>query len=145
MKIFFWLIVLGSLSVMSCESNNYADSVIEMNTTPCFGACPVYDITIKGDGTVLYDGKQYAHREGKHTKQLTKVETKDLFDAFVAANFFEFEDKYTSNISDLSTTYISFTHDGQTKKIEDYYGAPDALDNLENKIIALAKSDGWEK
>lgn len=133
------------LFLISCESNPYANSVIEMNTTPCFGACPEYDITINGTGLATYNGKRYAPRAGNFTKQLTAEETKTLFDAFVAADFFAFEDEYTSTISDLPTTFISFSHEGQTKKIKDYYGAPDKLDDLENRVEAIGKSEGWEK
>ena len=106
MKKFSYLL-LGFLFLISCESNPYASSIIEMNTTPCFGACPEYDITINGNGLANYEGKAYAPREGKYTKQLSADETKVLFDAFSAANFFAFEDEYTSNISDFPTTYVS--------------------------------------
>lgn len=147
MKQILFLGLIGILCLTACEqnSNPYADSTIEMNTTPCFGACPEYDIIIKGDGTANYVGKRHAPRAGKFTKQLSPEETKALFDAFAAVNFFDFEDEYTSTISDLSTTYISFSHDGQSKKIKDYYGAPDELDKLENRVEEIAKSDGWKK
>jgi len=146
MKYLSLIFFTAILFLVSCgESNPYADSVIEMNTTPCFGACPEYDITIKGDGTATYVGKRHAPRAGEYTKQLPVEETRALFDAFAAVDFFAFEEKYTSNISDLSTTFISFSHNGQSKKIEDYYGAPDELDKLENRVEAIAKSEGWKK
>ena len=49
-------------------------------------------------------------------------------------------------ITDLPSTYISFTHKGQTKKIRDYYGAPDKLTELEDLLNKIAlKKDGWKK
>ncbi|GJM34826.1 MAG: hypothetical protein DHS20C18_38270 [Saprospiraceae bacterium] len=34
---------------------------------------------------------------------------------------------------------------GQTKKVEDYYGAPQELKNLEDLVAKVAESEGWEK
>jgi len=39
--------------------------------------------------------------------------------------------EYTSNITDLPSTIVTFSINGQEKKIVDYYGAPDKLKELE--------------
>ena len=129
---------------ISCESNPYQDSLIEMNKTACFGTCPVYSISISGDGNVVYEGKENAPYPGKQTTQLHPDATKELFDAFANADFFNFEDKYTGAISDLPTTFVSFTHNGQRKKVEDYYNAPKALKELENRLVAIVKDGNWQ-
>lgn len=138
-------VLTGLLFLISCESNPYATSSIEMSMGACFGACPVYEITINGDGAVSYNGKQHTSKIGAHHKQLSPEVTKTLFDAFATSNFYTFEDEYTSNISDLPTTFISFNHSGKSKKIKDYYGAPDELDALENRVTEIANSTGWTK
>ncbi|MFT4971342.1 MAG: hypothetical protein ACI9XO_002131 [Paraglaciecola sp.] len=138
-------VLTGILFLISCESNPYVTSSIEMNMGACFGACPVYKITISGDGTVSYDGQKNVPKMGEYNKQLSPEETKTLFDAFAASNFFAFEEEYMSNISDLPTTFISFQNGGKSKKIKDYYGAPDELDALEHRVEEIVNSTEWTK
>ena len=38
--------------------------VITLERTACFGVCPVYKLTIYGDGRVLYDGIRFVRTEG---------------------------------------------------------------------------------
>lgn len=133
------------LSLTACESNPYTTSSIEMDAGACFGSCPVYEITINGDGAVKYVGKENTPKMGEYNKQLSPEATKTLFDAFSTSNFFTFEDEYTSTISDLPTTNISFNHSGKSKKIKDYYGAPEELDALEKMVEDVANSTGWTK
>lgn len=116
-----------------------------MNKTPCFGACPDYDVTIKGNGEATFEGRQHAPRKGNYQLILDAEKTKTLFDAFANADFWAFEDEYTSNISDMPTTFISFSHEGQSKKIRDYYGAPQRLKDLEKLVEEIVEREGWEK
>ena len=51
-----------------------------------------------------------------------------------------------AQVTDLPTTWVTFS-DGTTKKsIKDYFGAPEALKNLEKMVEAIAEQDdGWVK
>jgi hypothetical protein len=42
---------------------------ITLETSPCFGACPVYSITVRADGTATFDGKRFTAQAG--TKEIT--------------------------------------------------------------------------
>ena len=111
---------------------NYSlSSKIEMSKTPCFGACPEYSFVIDGKGNATYEGKKYVKLEGVHELNFHPETVNELFKAFEESNFWDFEDEYTDNIADLPTTYITFTHDGKSKKIKDYYNAPEKLKGLE--------------
>ena len=135
-------------SFFSCENDPfvYSDaSVITMSKTPCFGTCPVYEITIDGKGNVSYDGKQNVKLEGKHEMNFPPDPVNEVFKAFAEGNFWDYEDEYTDNIADLHTTYIAFTHDGQSKRITDYYGSPKSLKELEKKVENLLETLVWQE
>jgi len=119
--------------------------VITLQKTMCYGKCPVYTITIHGNGQSVYVGKKNVDKIGKYEKRLEKVEATNLIKAFEEANFFDFQDEYTAKITDLPTTYITFSSKGKTKKIRDYYGAPEELKKLEKLVEDIANSEGWTK
>ncbi len=122
---------------------DYANAVITLERTPCYGPCPVYDVTIYGDGTVVYEGYSNVAVTGTQTTQISPNDVKNLVDEFFAIDFFSLEDEYTANITDLPETYTSITVNGETKRIRDYSGAPWELMNLEHTIDLVAGTAQW--
>jgi len=131
-----------------CSTDPYTYDVsttIEMSKTACFGTCPVYEVKINGKGAVNYEGLKFVKVEGKHTKTLSHEATNALIKAYIDADFWAFEDEYTSEISDLPTTFIAFSHDGKSKRIKDYYKAPEELKALEKLVENIVEEGNWEK
>jgi hypothetical protein len=115
--------------------------VIKMETTPCYGRCPAYLVTIFDNDSLIYEGQRFVAKEGISFKKLPKGTVQGLVEQFRGANFFKFQDQYTANVSDLPTTYISFTDAGKTKRIMDYYRAPETLRKLEDLVADLVKEE----
>jgi hypothetical protein len=147
-----WL--LSSLLLFGCsaskkgESNGFnypATSMIKLSKGPCYGTCPVYDLSISGDGKAAYNGKRFTEMEGEYNRVLTTTATNALFDRFVEADFWSYEDHYTADITDLSTTWITFEHDDQSKKVMAYYDVPESLLSLIKEVEMVVESDDWEK
>ena len=40
------------------------DVIITLERTECFGTCPVYRLTVHGDGRVVYEGIRFVEVEG---------------------------------------------------------------------------------
>ena len=128
-----------------------AQTMITLERTACFGACPVYSLTIHGDGTVEYDGRQHVKVTGTQTAQLTTGQVKELVDAFTNADYFDLQDEYTAPISDIPSVITSFAQDGKSKTIKNYGGcmsdspvkAPQVLCELEIKIDEVTNSAQW--
>jgi hypothetical protein len=145
----YTLIIAATLSlfVHSCKPpgsiEKFENSRIGMKKTECYGTCPVYEITISGSGKALYEGKKHVKKTGKFEKQLSPKETLKLFCAFEASNFTDFRQEYTDEVTDLPTTFLSFTHRGFSKTIKDYYNAPIELKKLEKMVEEVADSEGW--
>jgi hypothetical protein len=57
--------------------------------------------------------------------------------------FFNMKDEYSAFMSDLPTTFVTITREGRTKRIEDYFGAPDGLKELERQIDDAARTNRW--
>ncbi|WP_448663391.1 DUF6438 domain-containing protein [Sphingomonas sp. CJ20] len=54
---------------------------ITYETGPCFGACPVYAVTVRPDGTGVFTGKRFTAVTGERAFTLTRAQ----YDAFAAA------------------------------------------------------------
>jgi len=118
---------------------------ITMERTPCFGKCPSYKITIFNTGNVVYEGLQFAEKQGKYKKKLTKSQLSEIGVQLELINLFELKDKYDSKITDIPSCILYFNYEEKIKKILDRDGAPDKLKKFEKFIDALVITDNLEK
>ena len=144
-SILFVAITACSFSKKTISQKEKIDATISMEKTPCYGRCPNYAITIYGDGKAEFLGKRFVDSIGTFEKYFSIEDVKSLVKAFEEANFFGLQDEYTARVSDMSTVYVSFTQNGKTKKIKDYYNAPELLKQLEKMIEKMAFSTGWKR
>ncbi|MDQ4088358.1 MAG: DUF6438 domain-containing protein [Pseudomonadota bacterium] len=61
----------GGGSAPNAESLSY-------ETGPCFGACPVYRVTVNADGTGLFEGRQHTAVQGERRFSLTAAQYRAL-------------------------------------------------------------------
>ncbi|HFA49093.1 MAG TPA: hypothetical protein ENJ95_08755 [Bacteroidetes bacterium] len=144
------LLFFAAIFLTSCDPPDpyhYGRSdFIEMKKDPCFGFCPVYSFKIDGKGNAVFEGQRNVPKEGTWARALSADETNQLFEAFEKAGFWDFEDEYTAQVTDLPTTWVSLRLAGKSKTIKDYYGAPEGLKKLEKLVEGYAETDtGWKK
>ena len=148
------LLSLATASITGCTNSlsnvqDTNDVVITIERTACFGTCPVYSLTIQGDGTVMYEGKDFVEVKGEAETTISQDQIDALISEFEKANYFSLNDRYTERtVTDLPTVITSISMEGETKKIEHYRGdfsAPESLTELEDKIDEIVNSDQWIK
>ncbi len=110
-------------------------------TTACYGTCPVFEMSVFENDSLVYNGENYVKVKGQISKKLAKGTVEKLQKQFRNANFFELKNVYEMNVSDLPTTYISFTDNEKTKKIKDYACSPETLKQLEALLRALVEEE----
>ncbi|MFC1894066.1 DUF6438 domain-containing protein [Chloroflexota bacterium] len=147
--------VIVILSLTGCAGkytngeSNYKDMVITLERTPCYGFCPVYKLTIGGDGTVVYEGKDFVSIRNREETTISRDEIDQLVKEFKRIDYFSLNDEYTERtITDAPSVITSITLDGKTKTIEHYHGdfsAPEELTELEDKIDEIVNSEKWIK
>jgi hypothetical protein len=128
------------------------DFAIKLERTSCFGACPVYSVTIDAKGKVTYDGKKFVRVEGRQVDQIPVSRVAELAATVERIRFFDLNDEYrvirnadgtTTMVTDLPTTFITATMGGRSKVIIDYVGAPESLKELETQIDETARTKRW--
>lgn len=142
------LLLFFCISIIGCKSIQLPpaeEAIIIMKKTPCMGSCPEYELMIFGNRIVVIDAKQHLDIKGRYVSELSEERFEELINKFEESDFFAFEDEYTSNITDLPTTFVTFRTDGKEKKIMDYHGAPEELKALEKAVHELIVELEWEE
>lgn len=142
-------------TVMGSPSSSVAQSrevVITLERTTCYGTCPSYKLTILGDGSVTFEGREYVRIKGTIRSKVAPASVESLVQEFISIDYFDLLDDYSSIknpdgtetfVTDLPTAITSLSLAGKQKKIADYVGAPNQLRELERKIDGVVNSKRW--
>lgn len=120
-----------------------ADFAVSLERMSCFGTCPVYSVRVDATGRVTYVGRNHVRVSGQQTKQISSSDVAALAATVERIGFFELDDRYHILATDLPTTFVTVTSNGRTKRIEDYFGAPEALQAFEKQIDTIAGTRQW--
>lgn len=146
-KLSIFAVLIGLLLLVLPASAQENEVRLTLERQPCFGACPVYTITIYADGTVVYNGERFVEVEGEQTSSIPPETVEKLVTIFEEAGYFDWEDEYVEQtVTDLPYVVTSVTRDGETKQITRYTGdtnAPIELPYLENWIDEIVNSQQW--
>ena len=124
------------------DSNSTVNIVYQ--TTPCFGRCPTYTMTINGTSKQMsFVGTANTDKIGTFTKAISDAELTNLVAEFEKAKFFSLDNEYLGHIVDFPSKYITYSHNGLNKKIQDRSGGPEAIHILEKVLEEIANSEGW--
>jgi hypothetical protein len=117
---------------------------ISLSRSACFGFCPIYQVTLSDNGSVVYEGTRFVVVKGKKEYGVPMEEVAALAAKFDAANFFSLKDEYRAQITDNPTYTVTFTRGDKTKTVVDYLGTnvgmPQSVRELEDEIDRVAKT-----
>jgi hypothetical protein len=145
------LSVLFIIDLSSCHTskkvttNTSATDVpfISMERTGCFGKCPIYKVSIYGNGSVVYEGVRYTEKTGKFCGSLTHSQIVSLKALLDSAHLFEMKNEYPGDgraPADLPACKMTYTQNNQTKAINDHgIESPDKLVSIEAQIDTTVK------
>src|SRR5690348_16214557 len=92
---------------------------ITLSRGPCLGTCPVYKVTIDGQGDVAFVGDvrspAFLYPQVHRTYRIDEADVHLLFDAFRKAQFFWLYDDYGLAELDAPTCKIGIEFDGHRK------------------------------
>ncbi len=143
------VIPVGCAEPPTPTPDDISDVVITLERGPCFGACPVYKLTIYGDGRVVYQGIRFVAVEGNRTASISEEKVRQLVNEFQKIDYFSLNDEYVDvTATDMPTAITFISVNGQTKTVAHYHGdfdAPEELTALEDKIDEIVSTERWVK
>lgn len=137
-----------------------SDVAMTLERGPCFGFCPVYTVTVRGDGTVQYTGESHVATTGPQTGSVTQDEALALLNEFYRADFMALRPEYREETvaalgpdglvhvesrspTDMPTQTVTLQLGSWKKTVVDYWAAPLGLKALEEAIDKAANTQQW--
>jgi len=140
---------IGCAQPQTPTPSDLKEVVITLERTECFGSCPVYRLTVLGDGAVIYEGIRFAQVQGTMQTTISEDKIRQLVSEFQKIDYFSLRDSYEErNVTDMPSAFTSLTINGDKKTVRHYHGdlgAPKELTELENKIDEIVNSNQWIK
>jgi hypothetical protein len=128
------------------EPTDITNVVITLQRSRCFGICPVYNLSIYGNGTVLYEGIANVNSTGTRISNISENQVRQLLSDFKKIDYFSLNETEIAShvVYDAPVCTTSLTINGKTKTIHHYETVePESLTALENTIDAVANSSQW--
>lgn len=140
-------IALVLTGVVSGSDSNLSQSSVTLERGMCFGTCPVYNVTLFGNGSVMYGGQMYVKEVGIRNGTVNATAYARLMELFDQSGFFGMNDNYTAYyITDMPSARITITNGTGSKRVDHYFGdrsAPKVLFTLEDVIDQVANVTQW--
>ena len=130
------------------------DVLVTIERTPCFGTCPVYTLSLTGEGIVTFNGVRFTRVTGQAVDTVAVDSVAALLREIQAAGYFTMKDNYTPSQpdacgmhhTDAPSVTTSVKTNTQSKQIVNYHGcsgAPPALRAVEDAIDRVAGTKQW--
>lgn len=152
MKLFTMMLavmgVLAACAPVDAQPQASENVTITLARGACFGACPIYRVSIDGAGNVTYTGERFVNVRGEQHAQIPAADVRALLRRFDEIGFTRLRDQYRNNgITDLPTYSVSLTRNGVTKTVVDYAGTsvgmPASVRELQAEIDRVAGTARW--
>jgi hypothetical protein len=137
----------GLSNTAAPEALGAHELVASLERTACFGSCPIYKVTVYGDGAIDWEGEQFVKVVGHATGRATPDQLSRLRAAFVHAGFTSFKSAYDhETITDQPGAEVSFRDGSRTRTVVHHDGdrsAPPSLSLLEDQIDDILETTRW--
>ena len=144
-----WLLGYGYSLV---HAKNRDSLTIEMWHSNCQIGCPLYKITVHGNGAVEYVGEQFVRVRGAQTSSLNAEQMQAVLVGFDRADFFSLEDQAFAWGYHSARVNVRIAVDGKTKEVSSDMYHIGAKSGLQAKFVEAAANldrvigtDRWVK
>jgi hypothetical protein len=148
-------VAIGCADVDNDAGPEPATFRITLNAGPCFGTCPVFEVSVDESGHVAYQGEEFVAEKGPFTRDVPSADAHAVYDALRRVHFWDLRDRYATEedgcpgvSTDAQTLVWTAVVDGRTKRVEHYLGcrplpAVEALDVLDKVVVAKTNIREW--
>jgi hypothetical protein len=150
-RLFGALLIIGA-ALQACAQSGSSINQISLQRTACFGACPIYTVSIYPDGLVEFHGERFVQSLGDFSARVDPANFTELANFADRLGFFELEEEYRVRrepdgsvvaVSDLPSRITTLVREDRTKSVLNYFAGPDELERFELLIDELTNSARW--
>src|SRR5215467_4459620 len=114
-------VILSASLAFGCRAPAHSKDLesvsVTLERTACYGTCPVYIVTIHGNGLVEYVGRLHVDIPGYQRASIQPGSFNDLLKAFETNHFTSLKESYLGPCEDVPTAIISLESDGKAKRV----------------------------
>lgn len=147
----FSFLIIFLAAFISCKQQQKAtgqnlpeqdnELLFSLKTTPCFGECPVFDLKLYNDSTLIFEGKQFTQLEGTHKSKLNSRQYEAFTNLVDQVDWGNLNDEYVSDMTDLPSSSFYFNNAGNPREVYKYGTEPRSLSVLGEAILAFVEND----
>ena len=116
-----------------------------MERTPCYGRCPTYKAVIYQNGYAEWTGTRFTEKIGKYTCTFSYDDMKTILKKAEEIGYFELNDVYDSQVTDLPSVFTSVVSNGKAKSIKSRHSAPEKLREFEKFLDSILEKQNWKQ
>ncbi len=145
--IIFLFLISASACFNTLKPRNLKNEqkLVALSKGPCFGNCPVFTLTIYENGLATFQGKEHTDKQGLYMKKIGKEAVKHLTNQCAAANLWQFQGLYKSQLADLPSVTLTYYEGEKSKTITGKKERPEAVLDIEAILDDIAFSKGWQQ
>lgn len=117
---------------------------VGLQTSGCFGYCPVFELIAYTNGQVRYVGERFVEKEGRDSFLLTAAELTQLRTKVSAVNLWQYPERIQSDIMDAPSATLTAYDFKRVKSVSGSIDRPTPLLELENMLKDLAEAHGLQ-
>ena len=145
-------LLLSSCSLMNNSiGNDYEHYQFIMSKTSCRGNCPVYSITLYGNGDISYEGFQNVNTIGRQQGSLQTDSVIAILQELNRMQYYDLKYEYSQQqITDMPSVITQIVYSkngiGSSKQVVDYQGdrsTPNELRKLYDRIESMIAQFHW--
>ena len=144
---------VGSPAVQRPVATPPSATVMTLERKPCYGTCPVYLVSVIGDGSVVFEGRAHVDSARRLTSRISPDQVAALIRLFDDNQFYTLADKYVrgaascpDHASDAPTVITSITTKDRAKRIDHDLGCanvPKQLAEVERRFDEIVGTSRW--
>lgn len=118
---------------------------IKITTSPCFGTCPIFEMTINNSKQALLNAKEYNNLTGNYKSNIDEKTFSDLEGLLTYINIDSLKNNYAISWTDNPSIDTEIEYNGSVKKIHDYgLEGSFGLKRLYYILYQLKATQDWE-
>ena len=143
----------ATVAMPDSSAASTAGDYVALERGPCFGACPVYRVTLRRTGVVTFEGRRFVADSGMSRDSIPPASVDSLFRRLEAAGWSAFVGQYAMGepgcgrfATDLPAVVSEVSLGGSVQQVRHDHGcqgAPEVLDRLERSIDSVAGVAQW--
>lgn len=119
--------------------------VLSFERTLCYGMCPAYKITVRNDGSALYEGYKFTEKIGNYQAVLSPEQFEAILNEAGQVGFFDMQNEYDNPaVTDLPSVMTMIEGPNGPKNVLDRMNAPAELKRLEKYLDGILLGLDWK-